>query len=101
MAIKLKTDGKELKIRGAQDMPPMAASLGLMTWNKTGTWRNLRPVIDYEKCIYCGICWKFCPEPAIKIIDDKPVIDYDFCKGCMMCAEECPTDAILTEEEGK
>lgn len=101
MAIKLRTDGKEVKVRGAKDMPPMAASLGLMIWNKTGTWRNLRPVIDYEKCIYCGICWKFCPEPAIKIIDDKPVIDYDFCKGCMMCAEECPTDAILTEEEGK
>ncbi|MGC9337041.1 MAG: 4Fe-4S binding protein [Candidatus Cloacimonadia bacterium] len=101
MALKLRTDGKEVKVRGAKDMPPMAASLGLMIWNKTGTWRNLRPVIDYGKCIYCGICWKFCPEPAIKIIDDKPVIDYDFCKGCMMCAEECPTDAILTEEEGK
>jgi len=101
MAIKFRKDGKEIKIIGEKDMPPMTASLGLMTWNKTGAWRSVRPVIDYDKCINCFICWKFCPEPAIDIIDGKPVINYDYCKGCMMCAEECPKDAINMEVEGK
>ncbi|OPX25541.1 MAG: 2-ketoisovalerate ferredoxin oxidoreductase, partial [Candidatus Cloacimonas sp. 4484_140] len=49
----------------------------------------------------CFICWKICPEPAIKIVDELPVIDYDYCKGCLMCAEECPKDAIDFEKEGK
>lgn len=101
MVIKFRKDGKPVKISGAKDMPPMPASLGMMTHNKTGSWRNVRPVINYEKCINCFICWKFCPEPAIEIKDEKPVIDYDYCKGCLMCAEECPTNAIDTEAEGK
>jgi 2-oxoisovalerate ferredoxin oxidoreductase delta subunit len=101
MVIKFHKDGKPVEITGAKDMPPMPASLGMMTHNKTGSWRNVKPVINYEKCINCFICWKFCPEPAIKIIDERPVINYDYCKGCLMCAEECPTNAIDTEMEGK
>ncbi|MGC8585006.1 MAG: 4Fe-4S binding protein [Thermoplasmata archaeon] len=78
------------------------------TFNKTGTWRTFRPVIYYEKCIRCMICWKFCPEPAINIVSaekypatrdaikklDAPEINYDYCKGCGICANECPTRAI-------
>ena len=101
-------DEKEIKWNGVKDMPPMAVSLGSMRINKTGNWRNLRPVIDYEKCIYCFICWKFCPEPAIDIeaaqiserIDKKPVINLDYCKGCGICAEECPVKCIdMVKEE--
>jgi len=87
--------------KGARDMPPMAVSLGSMRLNKTASWRNVKPIIDYEKCIECMICWKYCPEPAILIEDDEPVIDYDYCKGCAICAEECPKDAIRMEKEGK
>ena len=78
------------------------------TENKTGGWRTFRPVINYEKCIRCYICWKFCPEPAIefappdKYLSPKPAlakfdtveINYDYCKGCGICANECPTKAI-------
>jgi 2-oxoacid:acceptor oxidoreductase delta subunit (pyruvate/2-ketoisovalerate family) len=66
--------------------------------NKTGLWRTFKPVIDYEKCIKCYICWKFCPDVAI-IIDDIPKIDYDYCKGCGICANECPKKAITMEKE--
>ena len=69
--------------------------------NKTGSWRNFKPVIDYDKCIRCMICWKFCPDVAIKAVHDethklkvKPVIDYEYCKGCGVCFNECPVDAI-------
>ena len=66
--------------------------------NKTGLWRTFKPVINYEKCIKCYICWKFCPDVAI-IIDDFPKIDYDYCKGCGICANECPKKAITMEKE--
>ena len=67
---------------------------------KTGAWRTFKPVLSKEKCIKCYICWKFCPEPAIKIVDEYPEIDYDYCKGCGICAEECPKDAITMVPEG-
>ncbi len=84
---------EKIDIKGAHDMPPMAKSLGRMSWNKTGSWRNVTPVIAYEKCNSCMICWKFCPDVAITC-EAPPKIIYDFCKGCGVCAEECPADAV-------
>jgi pyruvate ferredoxin oxidoreductase delta subunit len=67
--------------------------------NETGSWRSVRPVIDYEKCIGCMMCWLYCPEPAIS--DEKPPkVDYRYCKGCGICANECPVKAIKMVEEG-
>lgn len=83
------------------EMPAMVISIGAQTHNLTGAWRNIRPEIDVTKCIRCGICWKFCPEPSIDIVDDLPVVDYDYCKGCGVCAEECPVKCIVMVEEKK
>ena len=69
---------------------------------KTGLWRFLRPVIKYKECIKCGICWMYCPEPAITIDKEGyPKIDYDYCKGCGICYNECPAKAITMVREGK
>jgi 2-oxoacid:acceptor oxidoreductase delta subunit (pyruvate/2-ketoisovalerate family) len=83
----------EVEMRGVRDMPAMAMSLGRMTYNKTGSWRNMTPVLDGEKCNGCMLCWKFCPDVCISA-EVPPVIDYDYCKGCGVCANECPVDAI-------
>ncbi len=87
--------------------------------NKTGTWRVFKPVINYDKCIRCLICWQFCPEPSILRYDDEEtkqktpapkealkklpvvVIDYDYCKGCGICYNECPVKAIDFVKEEK
>jgi pyruvate ferredoxin oxidoreductase gamma subunit len=63
---------------------------------KTGLWRTLRPVIDYERCHRCwSICSPLCPDSAIKVTAEGwPEIDYDHCKGCMICVAVCPTHAI-------
>lgn len=63
---------------------------------KTGLWRTLRPVIDYERCVRCWwVCSSFCPDGAIRVTDEKlPEIDYDHCKGCMVCVAQCPPHAI-------
>ena len=64
-------------------------------------WRVLRPVIDAEKCVSCGLCVMYCPEAAVsRRGDDKPEIDYRFCKGCGICAYECPSKAVeMVKEE--
>jgi 2-oxoisovalerate ferredoxin oxidoreductase delta subunit len=82
-----------------KDVPLMPMSVSSMLWNKTGGWRNIRPVIDPKNCLQCGICWKFCPDVAIHIQDEYPVIDYEYCKGCGLCAEECPSKCITMVEE--
>ncbi|MCK4328869.1 4Fe-4S binding protein [candidate division WOR-3 bacterium] len=94
------SEAKKIDWKGVDDMPEMAVSLSTMRVNKTASWRNLKPIIDYDKCKPCGICWKFCPEPAILLKEDgSPVIDYDYCKGCGICVEECPRKAITMHRE--
>jgi 2-oxoisovalerate ferredoxin oxidoreductase delta subunit len=94
-------NAKKIVFTSEKEMPTMVISIGSQTFNKTGAWRNIKPITDLEKCIKCGICWKFCPEPAIDIVDEWPVTDYDYCKGCGICAEECPTKCIVMVEEEK
>ena len=96
-----KKNDKEIIFKSEKEVPLMPMSVGTMRWNKTGSWRNIRPVFHAEDCIQCGICWKFCPDAAIHIVDEFPVIDYEYCKGCGLCAEECPKDCITMEEEEK
>lgn len=92
---------KKIILKSEKEFPLVPMSLGSMLHNRTGAWRNIRPVIDLENCIQCGICWKFCPDVAILVEDEFPVVDYDYCKGCGICAEECPTNCIVMEEERK
>ncbi len=62
---------------------------------KTGSWRTMRPVIDYERCNKCWwVCSTFCPDGAIAVEEGTPVIDYDHCKGCLVCVAQCPPHAI-------
>ena len=63
---------------------------------KTGLWRTLRPVIDYDRCSRCWwVCSTFCPDGAIAVdAEGRPQIDYDHCKGCMICVAKCPPHAI-------
>ena len=93
-------NAKKIIWKGVDDMPEMAVSIASMRINKTASWRNLKPIIDYNKCKPCGICWKFCPEPSILLKEDgTTMIDYDYCKGCGICAEECPRNAITMHRE--
>ncbi|MCL4332434.1 MAG: 4Fe-4S binding protein [Candidatus Thermoplasmatota archaeon] len=68
----------------------------------------MRPELDYDSCIRCMICWKFCPDNAIRVEPgdafsapnervagmEAPFIDMDYCKGCGICASECPEKCI-------
>ena len=68
---------------------------------KTGLWRTMRPVIDYDHCKGCWwVCSTFCPDGAIAVDDNgRPDIDYDHCKGCLVCVAQCPSHAIAAVPE--
>lgn len=69
---------------------------------KTGDWKSQRPVLNKDRCIQCGICYLFCPEPCINQDEERYyVADLFYCKGCGICARECPTSAITMVEEGE
>ncbi len=64
---------------------------------KTGDWRSARPVLDREKCIYCGFCYIYCPDGAYRDMGPEEKYyqaDLDYCKGCGVCAQECPKKCI-------
>ena len=70
---------------------------------RTGDWRSERPVMDKERCNKCGLCWLYCPDAAMKLLEDgyyEP--DLFYCKGCGICAKVCAREAItMIEEEEK
>ncbi|MCR5217894.1 4Fe-4S binding protein [Treponema sp.] len=66
---------------------------------KNAGWRNVRPVIDIEKCRGCLQCYLYCPDGVIFKKDGKVALDYDFCKGCGICKKICRFDAITMEAE--
>lgn len=98
---KLKRKVDKITFDSLDQMPFASISVGDMRWNKTGSWRTVKPVIDYDLCIKCMECWKSCPDVSICIEEEKPVIDYTYCKGCGICAQECPVGAITLKREEK
>ncbi|WP_209459645.1 4Fe-4S binding protein [Youngiibacter multivorans] len=81
---------------------PCATKFGA---DNTGSWRLERPSVDYEKCIKCGTCERFCPTNVIEVKNDQMeciVIDFNYCKGCGICVNECPTKCMtLIPERGE
>jgi len=68
----------------------------------TGSWRILRPAVNFAECIKCGNCQKFCPTDVIEIKEDSEncvEIDWNYCKGCGICANVCVKNCITMVEE--
>lgn len=92
-----------IKFTGPQnfcDIPYPTAQAGVLL-DKNAGWRNVRPVINQNKCVKCYQCYIVCPDGVIYKENDNMTVDYDFCKGCGICAFECKLNAIqmIPEEE--
>jgi len=58
-------------------------------------------IIDYEKCINCGICIEYCSFEAIELINNTVTISAITCDGCGLCGKICPQKAISMEYNDK
>jgi pyruvate ferredoxin oxidoreductase delta subunit len=75
----------------------------------TGSWRVIRPSINSEICVYCGVCAKHCPGDVMIVTKSKysgqgentgkVEIDFNYCKGCGICANVCPKGSITMIDE--
>ena len=64
---------------------------------KTLSTRTNRPLIDFNKCRRCGLCWLHCPDSAFDIMPDglyNTALEY--CDGCGICATICPVEGCIT-----
>ena len=52
------------------------------------------PIINYERCISCGICAENCPAKVIVMETHKPIINTKDCIRCFCCHELCPIEAV-------
>ncbi len=58
------------------------------------------PVVDEEKCTFCGKCGEYCNYNAIIIIPPSKVIQVvdDLCHGCGACSVACEFGAISEKD---
>lgn len=86
----------ELQMDDATISAPAIHAAATSVKVRTGLWRTMRPVIDYERCSGCWwVCSTYCPDGAINVTDaGLPEIDYEHCKGCLVCVAQCPPQAI-------
>lgn len=53
-----------------------------------------RPYFNYDECIGCRDCERYCPPKSIHMKDGKPVVDLKSCIRCYCCQELCPMKAV-------
>ena len=88
-------ENKKLKINPGAVIDTPGNSAGA----RKVSYRNLKPVTDYPKCIKCAKCWMYCPDIAF-IRNAQGFFENieEFCKGCGLCARVCPTKCIKMED---
>lgn len=88
---------KDIKNLGKKGVPYAVEEQKLI---ERANWRTFKPVIDYSKCIKCGLCWLHCPDAAYDVNKEGfPVCNGKVCKGCLLCVEICPVKCISVEQE--
>ncbi|MBN1134786.1 MAG: ATP-binding protein [Methanosarcinaceae archaeon] len=55
------------------------------------------PVVDKNKCDFCGKCSEFCQYNAIAVLPKKIMVFPALCHGCGGCTLVCPQGAISEE----
>ncbi len=65
--------------------------LGNLTASEVATGTLFNNIVIDKKCIYCGMCEKFCPTGSLKINEDKTEITFNpsECTSCMLCKPAC------------
>jgi pyruvate ferredoxin oxidoreductase delta subunit len=65
--------------------------------------RTMRPVVNFDTCIKCTMCWLDCPDECFEVTPEGHYeVVYTACIGCGICAQVCPVkDCIVMVDELK
>ncbi len=68
---------------------------------KRGTTKSMRPVVRFDLCTKCTLCWLECPDECFDPTPDGYYdVNYEYCVGCGKCAEVCPIkECIVMADE--
>ena len=59
--------------------------------------RTMRPVVNFDTCTQCKICWLQCPDTCFDITPDSYYdANMEACCGCGVCEAVCPVDNCIT-----
>jgi pyruvate ferredoxin oxidoreductase delta subunit len=66
------------------------------TFKKYST-RSMRPVINFDTCTKCTLCWLNCPDTCFDITPDGLYdANMEACCGCGVCEAVCPVEDCVT-----
>lgn len=61
-----------------------------------GTTKTQRPVVRFDLCTKCTLCWVECPDECFDPTPDGYYdVHYGYCVGCGKCAEVCPVEECI------
>ena len=64
---------------------------------KKYTTRTMRPVVNFETCVKCTLCWIQCPDSCFDVTPDGLYdADMEACCGCGVCEAVCPVKDCIT-----
>ena len=59
--------------------------------------RTMRPVVNFETCTKCTLCWLQCPDSCFDVTPDGLYdSDMESCCGCGVCEDVCPVPDCIT-----
>ena len=66
------------------------------TFKKYAT-RTMRPVVDFDTCVKCTLCWLQCPDSCFDVTPDAFYdANMEACCGCGVCEAVCPVTNCIT-----
>ncbi len=64
---------------------------------KKWSTRTMRPVVNFETCIKCTLCWLHCPDTCFDVTPDGLYdSNMESCCGCAVCEDVCPVPECIT-----
>ena len=64
---------------------------------KKWSTRTMRPVMNFETCTKCTLCWLQCPDSCFDVTPEGLYdTNMESCCGCGVCEEVCPVPECIT-----
>jgi pyruvate ferredoxin oxidoreductase delta subunit len=59
--------------------------------------RTMRPVVDFDTCVKCTLCWLQCPDSCFDVTPEGLYdANMEACCGCGICEAVCPVENCIT-----